>query len=85
MYRVLEPPAVHSKTASRAVFAASVVVVSVTSASELSVVVPAIAESTNEVMESFTTVPQVPSNSPVTGRAKPNRDVDAVVAILSQT
>ena len=68
----------HNKIACREVFAAPVVVVSVTSASVLKVVVPAIAESTNEVMLLFTVSPQVPDNSPVTGRAKPKSDVYAV-------
>lgn len=69
----------HSKMASRAVFAAPVVVVSVTSASVLKVVVPAMAESSSEVILLFTVSPHVPDNSPVTGNAKPKRDVYAVV------
>jgi hypothetical protein len=36
---------------------------------------PAIESSTNSVMLSFTTVPHVPDNSPVTGRANPKREV----------
>jgi len=52
-----------------------VVVDRVTSASELSVVVPATAESSKEVMELLTVSPHVPDSSPVTGRAKPKRDV----------
>jgi len=68
----------HNKIACRDVFDAPVVVVSVTSASEERVVVPAIAESSNEVMLLFTVSPHVPLNSPVTGRAKPKSDVYAV-------
>ena len=64
--------------ASRDVFAAPVVVVRVTSASEVMVVVPATAESKRLVIASFTVVPHVPDSSPVTGRAKPNNDVYAV-------
>lgn len=78
MFRVVVPDAVHKRMASRAVFAARVVVVKVTSASELIVVVPAIAESIKEVMLLFTVSPQVPESSPVTGRARPNSDVAAV-------
>jgi hypothetical protein len=62
----------------REVLAAPVVVVRVTSASELSVVVPALAESSNEVISVLTVVPHVPDSSPVTGRARPIRDVYAV-------
>jgi hypothetical protein len=65
--------------ASRAVLAAPVVVVSVTSVSVLTLVVPATAESSKDVMLLFTVSPQVPLNSPVTGRAKPKSDVYAVV------
>ena len=54
------------------------VVVRVTSASALIVVVPEMAESSNEVMESLTVSPHVPDSSPVTGRARPSRDVYAV-------
>jgi hypothetical protein len=78
MFLVTVPPAVHSKMACRDVLDAPVVVVSVTSASEERVVVPAIAESSNEVMLLFTVSPHVPLNSPVTGRAKPKSDVYAV-------
>ena len=73
--RVTVPPAVHSKMASREVLAAPVVVVRVTSASELIVVVPAMAESNSEVMELLTVSPHVPDSSPVTGRARPKREV----------
>jgi hypothetical protein len=62
----------------REVLAAPVVVVRVTSASELIVVVPAIAESSNAVISVLTVSPHVPDSSPVTGRAKPKRDVYAV-------
>jgi hypothetical protein len=55
-----------------------VVVVSVTSASELMVVVPAMEVSKRAVIEVFTVSPQVPDSSPVTGKAKPNSDVYAV-------
>ena len=75
MLRVIVPPAVHSKMASREVLAAPVVVVRVTSASALIVVVPATAESSNEVIESLTVSPQVPDSSPVTGSARPKREV----------
>jgi hypothetical protein len=78
MFRVTVPDAVHKRMASLAVLAAPVVVVSVTSASELRVVVPATAESNRDVMALFTVSPQVPDNSPVTGRAKPSNDVYAV-------
>jgi hypothetical protein len=79
MLRVTVPPAVHNRIASREVLAAPVVVVRVTSASELSVVVPAMAESSKEVMELLTVSPHVPDSSPVTGRARPKREVYAVV------
>jgi hypothetical protein len=79
MFLVTVPPAVHKRIASRAVLAAPVVVVSVTSASVLRVVVPAMAESNSEVMELFTVSPHVPLSSPVTGSAKPKSDVYAVV------
>jgi hypothetical protein len=75
MVRVTVPPAVQRMTACREVLLAPVVVVSVTSASELRVVVPATAESTKEVMPLLTVSPHVPDNSPVTGSARPNRDV----------
>jgi hypothetical protein len=78
MFRVVVPDAVHKRTASRAWLADRVVVVKVMSASELIVVVPAIAESIKEVMLLFTVSPQVPESSPVTGRARPNSDVAAV-------
>jgi hypothetical protein len=81
MFLVTLPPAVQSKTACRDVFAAPDVVVKVTSASELNVVVPAIDESSNEVMLLFTVSPHVPDNSPVTGRANPKSDVYAVVMV----
>ena len=74
----------HNKIACREVFAAPVVVVSVTSASVLKVVVPAIAESSSDVMLLFTVSPHVPDNSPVTGKAKPKSDVYAVVMLLPQ-
>jgi hypothetical protein len=83
MFLVTVPDAVHKRMASRAVFAAPVVVVKVTSASELSVVVPATDESMREVMELLTTSPQVPDSSPVTGRANPSSDVYAVVMYLT--
>jgi hypothetical protein len=57
-------------------------VVSVISASALIVVVPAIAVSSKLVMELFTTSPQVPLSSPVTGRPSPRRVVAAVVIII---
>jgi hypothetical protein len=79
MLRVTVPPAVHSKMASREVLAAPVVVVRVTSASEVIVVVPATAESSKAVMELFTVSPHVPDSLPVTGRARPKREVYAVV------
>jgi len=66
------------------VFDAPVVVVSVTSWSKVMVVVPATAESSNLVIQSFTVSPQVPLNSPVTGRAKPKSDVYAVVMFKPQ-
>ena len=75
---VAVPPAVHRRTACREVLAAPVVVVSVTSASELIVVVPAMEVSKRAVIEVFTVSPQVPDSSPVTGKAKPNSDVYAV-------
>ena len=65
----------HNKIACRDVLDAPVVVVSVTSASVERVVVPATAESSNEVMLLLTVSPHVPLNSPVTGRAKPKSDV----------
>ena len=81
MYRVTVPPAVHKMMASRAWLAARVVVVSVTSASALSVVVPATAASSKLVMELLTVSPQVPESSPCTGRARPSSDVAAVAII----
>ena len=71
----------HNKIACRAWLAASVVVVRVMSASVLSVVVPATAESSNAVMLSLTVWPQVPLNSPVTGSARPSSEVDAVAMV----
>jgi len=68
----------HNKIACRDVFAAPVVVVSVTSASVLRVVVPAMAESSNAVISVLTVLPHVPDSSPVTGKAKPKSDVYAV-------
>ena len=65
----------HNKIACREVFAAPVVVVSVTSASVLKVVVPAMAESNNAVISVLTVLPHVPDSSPVTGKAKPKSDV----------
>jgi hypothetical protein len=62
--------------------AARVVVVRVTSASVLSVVVPATAVSSKEVSEVLTVSPHVPDSSPVTGRARPRRDVAAVVTVI---
>lgn len=82
--RVAVPPAVHKIIACREVLADPVVVVSVTSASEVMVVVPAIAESNSDVMLLFTVSPHVPDNSPVTGRAKPKSDVYAVVMFKPQ-
>ena len=84
MFRVTVPPAVHKIMACRDVFAAPVVVVSVTSASEERVVVPAIDESNNEVMLLLTVSPHVPLNSPVTGRAKPRSDVYDVAMFKPQ-
>ena len=84
MVRVAVPPAVHKIIASRAVLADPVVVVSVTSASAVMVVVPAIAESSSEVMLLLTVSPHVPLSSPVTGRAKPRSDVYAVVMFKPQ-
>ena len=84
MFLVTVPPAVHSKIACRDVLDAPVVVVSVTSASEERVVVPAIAESSNDVMLLLTVSPHVPLSSPVTGRAKPRSDVYAVVMFKPQ-
>ena len=81
MLRVVVPFAVHKIIACRAWLAARVVVDSVTSPSVLSVVVPATAVSSKEVMELLTVSPQVPDSSPVTGRAKPKSDVAAVVII----
>ena len=78
MLRVVVPPAVHRMMASRDSLAAPVVVVSVMSASALIVVVPAMAESSNEVISVLTVLPHVPDSSPVTGRARPSRDVYAV-------
>ena len=83
MFLVTVPPAVHSKIACRDVLDAPVVVVSVTSASEERVVVPAIAESNRDVILLFTVSPHVPLSSPVTGNAKPNSDVYAVVILKS--
>ena len=68
----------HNKIICREVLAAPVVVVRVTSASVLKVVVPATAESSNEVISVLTVVPHVPDSSPVTGRARPSKDVYAV-------
>jgi hypothetical protein len=79
MVLVVVPPAVHKRIAGRDVLDAPVVVVRVTSASEVIVVVPAIAESSSDVMLLFTTSPHVPDSSPVTGSARPNSDVYAVV------
>jgi hypothetical protein len=76
---VTVPLAVHRRMASLEVFAAPVVVVRVTSASEVMVVVPATAESKRLVIASFTVVPHVPDSSPVTGSASPSNDVYAVV------
>jgi hypothetical protein len=75
---VTVPLAVHNRTACLEVFAAPVVVVRVTSASEVMVVVPATAESKRLVIASFTVVPHVPDSSPVTGSASPSNDVYAV-------
>ena len=84
MVRVAVPLAVHRRTACRDVLAARVVVVSVTSASEVIVVVPAIAVSNSAVMLLLTVSPHVPLSSPVTGRAKPNSDVAAVAMFKPQ-
>lgn len=84
MLRVVVPFAVHKIIACRAWLAARVVVDSVTSPSVLSVVVPATAVSSKEVILSFTVVPQVPCNSPVTGSAKPSKEVAAVVILKPQ-
>ena len=58
------------------------VVVSVVSASTVMLVVPATAVSSSEVMASFTVSPHEPESSPVTGRARPRRDVYAVAMIF---
>jgi len=80
---VTVPLAVHNRIASLDVLAAPVVVDKVTSASEVIVVVPAIAESKRFVMELLTTSPHVPDSSPVTGSASPNSEVYAVVTFCS--
>ena len=72
------PPAVHRIIACLAWFAANVVVVNVTSASDERVVVPATAESSSAVIDTLTVSPHVPDSSPVTGSAKPRSDVAAV-------
>jgi hypothetical protein len=66
------------RIASRAVFATPLVVVRVTSASVLSVVVPATAESTKDVILLFISSPHVPDREPVTGRERPRRGVNAI-------
>jgi hypothetical protein len=75
MFRVVVPAAVQRRIASRAWFAASCVVVSVTSMSVERVVVPATAESRRDVIELLTVSPQVPVKEPVVGRAKPRSGV----------
>ena len=69
----------HKRMACLAWLAAPVVVVKVVSA--VSVCVPAIAESSSEVMLLFTVSPHVPESSPVTGSANPKSDVYAVVIV----
>jgi hypothetical protein len=77
--RVAVPPAFHRIIACRAWFDARVVVLKVVSLSALSVVVPATAVSSSEVIESLTVSPQVPYSSPSTGRANPKSVVADVV------
>jgi hypothetical protein len=67
------------------VFAAPVVVVRVTSASVLTLVVPATEVSKREVMLVFTVSPQVPDSSPVTGKARPKSDVYDVAMFLTSS
>jgi hypothetical protein len=74
--------AVHRIIASRAWFAEPFVVVSVTSVSVESVVVPAIAESIRSVIDVLTTVPHVPDKSPVVGSYRPSRGEKLVTAML---
>ena len=81
MLRVTVPPAVHRMMASRDSLAEPAVVLSVMSASVLIVVVPEMAESSNDVMELLTVSPHVPDSSPVTGSARPSKDVYAVVML----
>jgi len=58
------------------------VVLNVTSALAERVVVPATAESINDVIASLTVVPNVPDKSPVVGYAKPRRGEILVTAII---
>ena len=69
----------HRSTAARDWLLAPVVVVSVTSASVDSVVVPAMASSHNCVTAVLTVLPHVPESSPCTGSARPISAVYAVV------
>jgi hypothetical protein len=80
MFLVVVPEAgFHKMIACRASLDAPVVVDRVMSASTVMLVVPATAVSSKEVMAVFTVSPQVPDSSPVTGRARPRREVYAVV------
>jgi hypothetical protein len=76
MLRTVALDPVHSSTTCLAWFDASAVVVSVTSASDDKIVVPAIAESNSAVMLVFTNAPQfvVPS----AGSDSPRSGVDAI-------
>jgi hypothetical protein len=75
MFRVVVPAAVQRIIAALAWFAASSVVVSVTSMSAERVVVPAIAVSRRDVIALLTVSPQTPVKEPVVGRAKPRSGV----------
>jgi hypothetical protein len=75
MFRVVVPAAVQRIIAALAWFAASSVVVSVTSESTERVVVPAIAVSRRDVIALLTVSPQTPVKEPVVGRAKPRSGV----------
>jgi hypothetical protein len=75
IFLVTVPVAVHRIMACLDWSAASTLFVNVTSESADSVVVPAIAESNNDVIESLTVLPQAPGKEPVVGRARPRRGV----------
>ena len=79
MLRIAVRAPEQSRIACRAWFAARTVVDKVTSASVLSVVVPATAESNSDVIEVLTVSPQVPPSVPETGKAKPNNVVVLIV------